>query len=62
MSTVAASAHAPAARATRPRRPLTATVYRWELRKLISQKRTYLGLGLVVILPLFFVIYRDWSR
>jgi ABC-2 type transport system permease protein len=59
MSTVAASAHASAARATRPRRPSTATVYRWELRKLISQKRTYLGLGLVVILPLFFVIFQN---
>ena len=59
MSTVAASAHAPAARATRPRRPSTATVYRWELRKLVSQKRTYLGLGLVVILPLFFVIFQN---
>ncbi len=59
MSTVAASAHAPAAHATRPRRPSTATVYRWELRKLISQKRTYLGLGLVVILPLFFVIFQN---
>ncbi len=59
MSTVAASAHAPAARGTRPRRPSTATVYRWELRKLVSQKRTYLGLGLVVILPLFFVIFQN---
>ena len=27
----------------RPRRPSTLTVYRWELRKLVSQKRTYLG-------------------
>jgi ABC-2 type transport system permease protein len=59
MSTVAASAHASAARATRPRRPSTATVYRWELRKLISQKRTYLGLALVVILPVFFVIFQN---
>jgi ABC-2 type transport system permease protein len=31
-------------------------VYRWELRKLVSQKRTYLGLGLIVVLPLVFVI------
>jgi ABC-2 type transport system permease protein len=42
-----------------PRRPSTLTVYRWELRKLISQKRTYLGLGLIVILPLFFVIFQN---
>jgi len=41
------------------RRPSTLTAYRWELRKLISQKRTYLGLGLVVILPLFFVIFQN---
>jgi ABC-2 type transport system permease protein len=32
------------------------TVYRWELRKLVSQKRTYLGLGLAILLPLIFVI------
>jgi ABC-2 type transport system permease protein len=37
-------------------RPNTLTAYRWELRKLISQKRTYLGLGLAVILPLIFVL------
>jgi ABC-2 type transport system permease protein len=59
MSSVAASAPAPAARAARRRRPSTATVYRWELRKLVSQKRTYLGLGLVVILPLFFVVFQN---
>jgi ABC-2 type transport system permease protein len=41
------------------RRPSTLTVYRWELRKLISQKRTYLGLGLIVILPLIFVIVEN---
>jgi ABC-2 type transport system permease protein len=43
----------------RARRPSTLTVYRWELRKLVSQKRTYLGLGLIVILPLFFVIFQN---
>jgi ABC-2 type transport system permease protein len=37
-------------------KPSTLTAYRWELRKLISQKRTYLGLGLAVILPLIFVL------
>jgi ABC-2 type transport system permease protein len=45
-----ASAHA--------RRPSTLTAYRWELRKLVSQKRTYLGLGLAVLLPLVFVIFQ----
>jgi ABC-2 type transport system permease protein len=38
------------------RRPSTLTAYRWELRKLISQKRTYLGLALAVVLPLIFVL------
>src|SRR5271167_4137623 len=36
--------------------PRTLTVWRWELRKLVSQKRTYLGFGLAVILPLIFVL------
>jgi ABC-2 type transport system permease protein len=55
-----ASAAPPAAIAQpsrrRRRRPSTLTVYRWELRKLISQKRTYLGLGLGIVLPLIFVV------
>jgi ABC-2 type transport system permease protein len=41
------------------RRPSTLTAYRWELRKLISQKRTYLGLALAVILPLIFVLVQN---
>ncbi len=32
------------------------TVYRWELRKLRAQKRTYLGLGAAAAVPLIFVI------
>ena len=32
------------------------TVYRWELVKLRAQKRTYLGLGIVTLMPLVFVI------
>jgi ABC-2 type transport system permease protein len=36
--------------------PTALTVYRWELRKLRAQKRTYLGLGVVVLIPLAFVI------
>ena len=31
-------------------------VYRWELRKLVSQKRTYLGLGAAALVPLLFTI------
>jgi ABC-2 type transport system permease protein len=38
------------------RRPMTAMIVRWELRKLASQKRTYLGLGLAVLFPLIFVV------
>jgi ABC-2 type transport system permease protein len=30
-------------------------VYRWELRKLRAQKRTYIGLGAAVLVPLIFV-------
>ena len=35
--------------------PGVATVYRWELRKLRYQKRTYLGLGMAVVVPIIFV-------
>lgn len=31
-------------------------VYRWELRKLVSQKRTYLGLGAAMLVPIIFVL------
>jgi ABC-2 type transport system permease protein len=58
-SAAVSSPAAPAPGIARIRRPLTLTVYRWELRKLISQKRTYLGLALVVILPLFFVVFQS---
>jgi ABC-2 type transport system permease protein len=50
---------ATAAHRARTRRPFTWTVYRWELRKLVSQRRTYLGLALVVVLPLFFVVFQN---
>jgi ABC-2 type transport system permease protein len=36
--------------------PSALTVYRWELRKLRFQKRTYLGLGAAVVVPLLFVL------
>ena len=36
--------------------PGVLTVYRWELRKLRAQKRTYLGLGAAVAVPIIFVI------
>jgi ABC-2 type transport system permease protein len=59
MSSVAATPPATAARTSRRRRPSTATVYRWELRKLVSQKRTYLGLVLAVLPPLIFVVFQN---
>jgi ABC-2 type transport system permease protein len=33
-----------------------ARIYRWELAKLLSQKRTYLGLGTAMIVPVIFVV------
>src|SRR5476651_416779 len=33
----------------------TLVVYQWELRKLLRQKRTYLGIGAAVLVPLIFV-------
>ncbi|MGI8749162.1 MAG: ABC transporter permease [Thermoleophilaceae bacterium] len=37
-------------------RPGVLTVYRWELRKLRSQKRTYMGLGAAAVVPIIFVL------
>ncbi len=60
MSSVAAtSAPAAAPAPVRRRRPSTLTVYRWELRKLLAHIRTYVGLALVMILPLFFVVFQN---
>jgi ABC-2 type transport system permease protein len=36
--------------------PGTLTVYRWELSKLRFQKRTYLGLGAAVVVPIIFAV------
>lgn len=43
-------------RAQARRRPGVGTVYRWELRKLRAQKRTYLGLGAATAVPLIFIV------
>jgi ABC-2 type transport system permease protein len=56
-ATVASPAVAPGT--ARVRHPSTLVVYRWELRKLVSQKRTYLGLALVTILPVIFVVFQN---
>jgi ABC-2 type transport system permease protein len=37
------------------RRPGVGTVYVWEIRKLIVQKRTYIGLGAALAVPLIFI-------
>ena len=33
-----------------------ARVYRWEIAKLLAQKRTYLGLGSAILVPIIFVV------
>ncbi|HUA11209.1 MAG TPA: ABC transporter permease [Solirubrobacteraceae bacterium] len=38
------------------RRPSTATVYAWELRKLARQKRAYVGFFLAALVPVIFVV------
>jgi ABC-2 type transport system permease protein len=38
------------------RRPGVRTVYAWELRKLRAQKRTYMGLGAAVLVPIIFIV------
>lgn len=47
---------APRAARAAGRRPGIGTVYRWELRKLRAQKRTYLGLGAAMLVPLIFIV------
>jgi ABC-2 type transport system permease protein len=37
------------------RRPGVGAVYAWELRKLHAQKRTYIGLGAAILVPLVFI-------
>ena len=44
------------ARARTGRRPGVGTVYAWELRKLRAQKRTFLGLGAALLVPVIFVV------
>jgi ABC-2 type transport system permease protein len=42
--------------AARTRRPGVGAVYRWELRKLLAQKRTFIGLGAALLVPMIFVV------
>ena len=53
---MSATAEVVAAPRARQRRPGVATVYRWELLKLRYQKRTYLGLGAAIIVPILFTV------
>jgi ABC-2 type transport system permease protein len=53
-----ARAEAPPVAASAPalaNRPSLGTVYTWELRKLRAQKRTYIGLGCALLVPLIFI-------
>ncbi|HEX5618589.1 MAG TPA: ABC transporter permease [Solirubrobacteraceae bacterium] len=56
MTTEAISIERARARRRRGGRPGTAAVYRWELRKLVAQKRTFIGIGAAIAVPLIFVI------
>jgi ABC-2 type transport system permease protein len=59
---MSASALAPPVAIAEPigaKRPSTLIVWRWELRKLVSQKRTYLGFALAVALPVIFVVVQN---
>jgi ABC-2 type transport system permease protein len=57
MSAASAAPPAPLATpSTGARRPGTLTIWRWELRKLLAQKRTYLGFVIAIITPVFFVV------
>ena len=49
------TARSPSAPARRRARAC-GTVYAWELRKLRAQKRTYIGLGCAVLVPLIFIV------
>ena len=52
---MSAATAASAAPARTGRRPGVGTVYVWELRKLRLQKRTYIGLGAAMLVPLIFI-------
>jgi ABC-2 type transport system permease protein len=62
MSASAAAPPVALAPAIGARRPSTLTIWRWELRKLASQKRTYLGFVIAIITPVFFVIAEHFHQ
>ena len=56
MTTDAITIERARARDRRSGRPGTGAVYRWELRKLVAQKRTFIGVGAAVAVPLIFIV------
>jgi ABC-2 type transport system permease protein len=56
MTTEAITIERARARGKKAGRPGVAAVYRWELRKLIAQKRTFIGIGAAIAVPLIFVV------
>jgi len=59
----APAASVPAAAGGRARRrPFTLAVYRWELRKLVSQVRSSLGPGLLILTIVVFVVFESLDR
>jgi ABC-2 type transport system permease protein len=62
LSAASASPAMAAPERTTHRRPLTLAVYRWELRKLLSQVRTYLGPALLTLLIVVFVVFESLDR
>jgi ABC-2 type transport system permease protein len=56
MTTEAITIERARARRGRGGRPGTAAVYRWELRKLVAQKRTFIGVGAALVVPLIFIV------
>jgi ABC-2 type transport system permease protein len=62
MSAVAERAPVPAAPPATRRRPGVGAIYRWELRKLRAQKRTFLGFGMAVIVPIIFVVALELQK
>jgi ABC-2 type transport system permease protein len=58
----ASAATAALAPRTSARRPNTLAIWRWELRKLAAQKRTYLGFAIALVVPVFFVIAEHFNQ
>jgi ABC-2 type transport system permease protein len=60
MSSATATAPAGAAPRALVHRPGTLTIWRWELRKLAAQKRSYLGFVIATFVPVLFVIVENF--